>query len=216
MYYCNLGEDHNCSPIDETGYYITNTGATYYCIHDSEELEATECTKQFCINGQYYYIEETYYRCDSHSNFVPMKSRYCSYDENVVINFPLALIEELPGNVKQAVKDISRHNNSTAVSYHRGKNYLKSISGIFTNCTYNVEESTSMFDLVCINNYVDVDKETDEVKICSIEQLGYVECIENEENPEKCNISSDSKSIIPSIVMIIFFILISVIIIFNL
>jgi len=145
-----------------------------------------------------------------------MKSRYCSYDENVVINFPLALIEELPGNVKQAVKDISRHNNSTAVSYHRGKNYLKSISGIFTNCTYNEEESTSMFDLVCINNYVDVDKETDEVKICSIEQLGYVECIENEENPEKCNISSDSKSIIPSIVMIIFFILISVIIIFNL
>jgi hypothetical protein len=216
MYYCNLGEDYNCSPIDETGYYITNTGATYYCIHDSEELEATECTKQFCINGQYYYIEETYYRCDSHSNFVPMKSRYCSYDENVVINFPLALIEELPGNVKQAVKDISRHNNSTAVSYHRGKNYLKSISGIFTNCTYNEEESTSMFDLVCINNYVDVDKETDEVKICSIEQLGYVECIENEENPEKCNISSDSKSIIPSIVMIIFFILISVIIIFNL
>ena len=43
--------------------------------------------------------------------------------------------------------------------------------------------------MVCVNNYVAVDKETDDVKICSMEQLGYVECIEDEENPEKCNIS---------------------------
>jgi len=34
-----------------------------------------------------------------------------------------------------------------------------------------------------------VDEETDDVKICSMEQLGYVECIEDEENPEKCNVS---------------------------
>jgi len=215
MYYCNLDENHNCSPIDETGYYITNIGAIYYCIHDSEELEATECTKQLCISGQYYYIEEAYYRCDSHSNFVPMKSRYCSYDENVVINFPLALTEELPGNVKQAVEEISKYNNATAISRTHGKNYFESISGIFTNCTYNVEESTSMFELVCINNYVDIDKDTDEIKICSIDQLGYVECIENEENPKKCNISSDSNSIKTSIFMIKYFILISVILIFH-
>jgi len=211
MYYCNQDENSNCSPISESGYYITNTGTIYYCIHDSEELEETECTKQNCIIGQYYYIEEAYYRCDSYSNFVPMKSKYCSYDENVVINFPLALTEELPGNVKQAIENIRINNNSTAISQGRRKNNLESVSGIFTNCTYNIEESISMFDLVCINNYVVVDKETDELKICSIEQLGYVECIENEENPKKCNISSNSNLIKPYFLMLIFSLLISII-----
>ncbi|KAG4095488.1 hypothetical protein H8356DRAFT_996875 [Neocallimastix lanati (nom. inval.)] len=211
MYYCSQDKDSNCSPISETGYYITNTGTIYYCIHDSEELEETECTKQNCISGQYYYIEESYYRCDSHSNFVPMKSKYCSYDENVIINFPLALTEELPFNVKQAIENIRINNNSTAISHGRGKNNLESVSGIFTNCTYNIEESISMFDLVCINNYVVVDKETDELKICSIEQLGYVECIENEENPKKCNISSNSKLIKPYFLMLICSILTSII-----
>jgi len=188
MYHCDQ-EDGECKPIDETGYYFTNAGEIYYCVHDSEGLEVTECVKQNCVSGQYYYIDDAYYRCEVSSLLVPVVSRYCSYDDNVVVNFPLALTEEFPDKIKQAVDDIQKNNNSTAVVTRRGKNYLEAVSGIFTNCTYNVEETKSTFDLVCVNNYVKVDDETDEVKICNVDQLGYVECIEDEDNPEKCSVS---------------------------
>ncbi|KAG4084983.1 hypothetical protein H8356DRAFT_965262, partial [Neocallimastix lanati (nom. inval.)] len=198
MYHCDQ-EDGECKPIDETGYYFTNAGEVFSCVHDSEGLEATECVKQNCVSGQYYYIDEAYYRCEVSSLLVPVVSRYCSYDDNVVVNFPLALTEEFPDKIKQAVNDIQKNNNSTAVVTRRGKNYLEAVSGIFTNCTYNVEETKSTFDLVCVNNYVRVDDETDEVKICNVDQLGYVECIEDEDNPEKCSVSAAFTIIKPSI-----------------
>jgi len=191
MYNCDRGENGDCSLIEDTGYYFTNQGEVYYCIYDSEELEPTECTKQACFSGQYYYIEEAYYRCEANSVLVPVISRYCSYNDNVIVNFPLAISEELPDKIKQAVESVEKNNNSTAIISVRGKNFLKSVSGIFTNCTYNVEETKSSFDLVCVNNYVAVDEETSETKICSLEQLGYVECIEDENNPEKCNVSGN-------------------------
>jgi len=211
MYHCDRDEYGKCTPIDSTGYYFTNSGEIYYCIHDSEELEPTECTKQACIGGQYYFIDDAYYRCESSSTLVPVVSRYCSYNENVIVNFPLALTEELPEKIKQAVEGIERNNNSTAVISRRGKNYLESVSGVFTNCTYNVEETKSTFDLVCVNNYVKVDEETDELKICSLEQLGYVECMDEEENPEKCNISGSLSRILrPSILTLLIISLIAI------
>ena len=203
MYHCDRDEDGECSPIDNTGYYFTNAGEVYQCIHDSEELEPTECVKQACVSGQYYYIDEAYYRCESSSSLVPVMSRYCSYNENVVINFPLALTDEYPEKIKQAMEGIEKNNNSTAIVSRRSKNYLESVSGIFTNCTYNVEETKSTFDLVCVNNYVSVDEETDDIKICSMEQLGYVECVEDEENPEKCNVSGGISRLSLSIISII-------------
>jgi len=203
MYHCDRDEDGECSPIENTGYYFTNAGEVYYCVHDSEGIEPTECTKQACVSGQYYYIDEAYYRCESSSTLVPVMSRYCSYNDNVVINFPLALTEEFPDKIKQAVEGIEKNNNSTAIVSRRGKNYLESVSGIFTNCTYNVEETKSTFDLVCVNNYVTVDEETDDVKICSMEQLGFVECIEDEENPEKCNVSAAFPMVRPALFTIV-------------
>jgi hypothetical protein len=207
MYHCDQ-EDGECKPIDETGYYFTNAGEVFSCVHDSEGLEATECVKQNCVSGQYYYIDDAYYRCEVSSLLVPVVSRYCSYDDNVVVNFPLALTEEFPDKIKLAVDDIQKNNNSTAVVTRHGKNYLEAVSGIFTNCTYNVEETRSTFDLVCVNNYVRIDDETDEVKICNVDQLGYVECIEDEENPEKCSVSGTfhvwSQSIILTTVLLIF------------
>jgi len=197
MYHCDRDENGDCTPIDNTGYYFTNAGEVYYCVHDSEEIEPTECTKQACVSGQYYYIEDAYYRCESSSTLVPVMSRFCSYNDNVIVNFPIALTEEYPEKIKQAVEGIEKNNNSTAIVSRRGKNYLESVSGIFTNCTYNVEETKSTFDLVCVNNFVTVDEETDDIKICSMEQLGFVECIEDEENPEKCNISGASPLLKP-------------------
>jgi hypothetical protein len=125
----------------------------------------------------------------------------------------LALTEEFPDKIKQAVDDIQKNNNSTAVVTRRGKNYLEAVSGIFTNCTYNVEETKSTFDLVCVNNYVRVDDETDEVKICNVDQLGYVECIEDEDNPEKCSVSAAFTILKPSIFT--FFVLLFVTAIFH-
>jgi len=57
-------------------------------------LEATEYVKQNCVNGKYYYIDEAYYCCEISSLLVPVVSHYCSYDDYVIMNFPLALIEE--------------------------------------------------------------------------------------------------------------------------
>jgi len=195
MYNCGRGENGECSLISDTDYYFTNQGEIYYCIYDSEKLEPTECVKQSCVSGQYYYIGEAYYRCEVSSVLVPVTSRYCSFNENVIINFPLIVAEELPDKIKQAVEGIEKNNNSTAIPYIRGKNYIKSVSGIFTNCTYNVEETKSKFDLVCVNNYVTLDEESNDAKICSLEKLGYVECVEDENNPEKCNISGNVRTL---------------------
>ncbi|ORX36986.1 hypothetical protein BCR32DRAFT_288590, partial [Anaeromyces robustus] len=214
MYHCNEDEGSSCTPIKDTGYYFTNTGEVYYCIHDSEGLEATECTKQACVSGQYYYIEDAYYRCESSSTLVPVMSRYCSYNENVIVNFPLALTEEYPDKIKQAMEGVEKNNNSTAIVSRRGKNYLESVSGIFTNCTYNVEETKSTFDLVCVNNYVKVDENTDDIKICSMEQLGYVECVEDEENPEKCNVSAAYMFVKPTLFSILILFISSIYLLF--
>jgi len=211
MYKCDE-EDNTCKLIDETGYYFTNSGEVYSCVYDSEGIEVTECVRKNCVSGQYYYIDDAYYRCEVSSLLVPVVSRYCSFDDNVVMNFPIALTEEFPEKIKQAIDDIQKNNNSTAIVKRRGKNYLESISGIFTNCTYNVEETKSTFDLVCLNNYVAVDEKTDEVKICNIDQLGYVECVEDEENPEKCSISKAIRHWKPSIFITIAIILFGIMI----
>jgi len=188
MYECD--ESNECNPIEETNYYFTNDGEIYYCVHDSEELEETECTRKPCIVGQYYSINDSYYRCDMTSTLTPVVSRYCSFSDKVIMNFPLALTEKLPFKVEEATENIRINNNSTAViSYSPSRNILDTISAVYTNCTYNVEETKATFDLLCVKNYVTVDEETDDIKICSLEQLGYVDCIEDDENADKCNVS---------------------------
>ena len=185
MYECNEN-DNECLPITETDYYFTNTGEIYYCIYDSENLEKTECTKQSCYVGQNYFISDNYYRCEAGSFFIPIKSRSCKYDENVIVNFPTILKDEFPTEIKLAIENIEKNNNSTAVAVRSNKKYLSVVPAIFTNCTYNVEETEASYDLVCVNNFVAVNDEDDSVEICSIENLGFVECVEDETNPEKC------------------------------
>jgi len=190
MYHCSKDGDNNCELIEDSGYYFTNTGEVYYCVYDSEELEPTECTRKSCVSGQFYYINETYYRCESSYILTPVKSRHCSMNEKVIVNFPVGLTEEYPEKIQQAIDGIAKNNNSTAIIRRRGRNYLDSVSSIFTNCTYDAEETRTTLDLVCVNNYVTVDEETKSIKICSLEKLGYVECMEDSENPEKCHVSA--------------------------
>ena len=87
---------------------ISLTRVRYHCVHDSEELEPTKYTKQACVSGQYYYINEAYYQCESSSALVPVMSRYCSYSENVVINFQLALSEEYPERLNKSLIVLKR------------------------------------------------------------------------------------------------------------
>ncbi|ORX49589.1 scaffoldin [Piromyces finnis] len=204
MYDCSKENEETCRLIENTGYYFTNYGEVYYCVYDSEGLEETECTRQTCINGQYYYINEAYYRCESNVSLQPVKSRSCSADENVVMNFPVALTQEYPFNVKQAMDNIEKNNYSNAILPRRNKETLVSVSGIFTNCTYDVEEKKSTFDMVCLQNYVTMDKNSKEIKICSVEKLNYVECEEDEEKPEKCHVSGTiSRYIRPSMISLL-------------
>jgi len=211
MYHCDQRYEE-CYPIEDTDYYFTNTGEIYYCIHDSEGLEPTECIRKNCVPGEYYYINENYYRCEIISGIlVPVASRYCYYNGYVIMNFPVALTEEFPYPIQQAVNNIQKNNNSTAVIKRRKKNELEVVSGIFTNCTYDAEETKSNFDLVCINNYVIVDKETNEMKICNLEQFGYVDCVEDDENPSKCNVSAAYPLLKPSIFTIVILLFITAI-----
>jgi len=195
MYECNEN-DNTCSLIEESDYYFTNTGEIFYCVYDSENLEKTECTKQSCYAGQNYYINENYYRCEAGSYLTPIKSRNCKYDENVIVNFPVILKEEFPNNIKQAIESVEKNNNSTAIAVRSNKKYLAVVPAIYTNCTYNVEETEASYDFVCINNFVAVNDEDDTLEICSIENLGYVECVEDETNPEKCNPSGSLSRIV--------------------
>jgi len=188
MYFCDENND-TCSKVDDSGYYFSNSGEMFYCLYDSEGLEKISCTKQSCLIGQFYYIDEKYYRCDSGSIFSLVSSKYCKYDENVIINFFTAYIEEFPSQVKTAIESIAINNNSTAIEPAMNKNYMNVVPGVFTNCTYNSEDKTSTFDLICINNFVSYNKGKDNYEICSAQQLGYVECIEDENNSNKCNVS---------------------------
>jgi len=187
MYDCD--ENNGCVKISDNGYYFTNNGEMYYCLYDSEGLEKTTCEKQNCYIGEYYYIDGTYYRCESGSIYNYISAKYCNYNERIIVNFPTAINIDFPPEIHTAINNISKHNNSTAIINNKVNNYLTVIPGIFTNCTYNYEDKTTDFDLVCINNYVSLDDD-DNAQICSISQLGYVECINDENNKEKCNPSS--------------------------
>lgn len=191
MYECDQ-DKYQCEKIDNNGYYFTVSGEIYQCIYDSEGLEATECTKKNCIVGQYYYIDSKYYYCGSGYMLNLVTDKTCEYDDRVIINFPVAFSESYPDKIKNAVESISVINNSTALVTNINNKYVSSVSGVFTNCTYTVEEKDSEFDLVCINNYVAVNEETDNVEICSLTHMGFVECVEDENNPEKCNPSDAS------------------------
>ncbi|OUM68988.1 scaffoldin [Piromyces sp. E2] len=187
MYECTE-HNHICEKISESGYYFTASDEMYYCLYDSEHVEKTSCYKQNCTPGQYYFIEYRYHRCEKNSFLHPVSPLYCFAKDKVIINFPIMYKNTMPNQVKKAIDNIELHNNSTSVIKSNNINNMNIVPGIFTNCTYNKEEDTTKFDLVCISNYVEVDDEKD-AKICSIEHFGFINCEEDKNNPEKCHAS---------------------------
>jgi len=190
MYECSAND---CQTISDSGYVFTNNGEIYYCEYDSEELEETVCKIQSCMTGQYYYIDGYYYRCDSGSILNIMTSKYCVYSAKYVINFPTILSNDYPSKVRYAVDRIARNNNSTA-TLKKGRNYLPVVPAVYTNCTYNFEDKEATFDLICVRNYVTINREA-EPEICSVSNMGYVYCSDDSDNPNKCNPSSAFRTI---------------------
>jgi len=190
MYECTNSQ---CEPISDSGYVFTNEGEIYYCEHDSEGLEATVCRVQSCIVGQYYYIDNYYYKCDSESNLRIIKSRDCTQSTKYVVNFPTVLSDDYPSDVRNALNKIYKNNNSTAIT-KKGHNYLQVIPAIYTNCEYNFEDKEATMELLCVKNYVSFNK-FNETEICSISNMGYVVCTEDSDNPKKCYPSLAIKSI---------------------
>ncbi|KAL6607267.1 scaffoldin [Neocallimastix sp. 'constans'] len=195
MYECDQ-DKYQCEKIDNNGYYFTVSGEVYQCIYDSEGLEATECVKKNCLIGQYYYINSKYYYCGSGYMLNLVTDKTCEYDDRVIINYPVAFSEAYPDRIRSAVENVALINNSTAAVTNINNKYITSVSGVFTNCTYTVEEKDSEFDLVCVNNFVTVNEETKNAEICSLANLGYVECVEDENNPEKCSPSAATSRIV--------------------
>jgi len=188
MYECDQ-DKNQCEKITSNGHFFTVSGELYQCVYDSEGLEETECNKKNCIVGQYYYIDSKYYYCGSGYMLSLVSDKTCEFDDRVIINFPVAFSEHYPEKIKNAVESINQVNNSTAMVTSLNGKYVAAVSGVFTNCTYTVEEKDSEFDLVCMNNYVAVNEKTDNVEICSLAHMGYIECVNDDNNPEKCNIS---------------------------
>ncbi|ORX45813.1 hypothetical protein BCR36DRAFT_585567 [Piromyces finnis] len=190
MYECS---NNGCRHISDSGYVFTNNGEIYYCEYDSEELEETVCKIQSCVLGQYYFIDGYYYRCESGNILNLMNSKNCVYSARYIINFPTILSNDYPSKVRYAVEKIAKNNHSTA-TYKKGRNYLPVVPAVYTNCTYNFEDHEPTFDLVCVNNYVTLNK-VDESEICSVSNMGYVYCADDSDNPDKCNPSAAHQSI---------------------
>jgi len=193
FYYTVDNEMYECSPtscktISDSGYVFTNNGEIYYCEWDSEEIEDTVCTIQECVNGQYYYIDGFYYKCETGNRLSIMTSKSCVYSSKYIINFPTILSDDYPSKIRNAVDKISRSNNSSPTTKD-GRNYLPVVPAVYTNCTYNFEDKEASFDLICVKNYVKINNE-EEPEICSVSNMGYIYCTDDSDNPDKCHPSS--------------------------
>jgi len=146
----------------------------------------SSCMKKKCNTGEYYYINNNYYQCKKESIFSLMKMEQCIDFSDVqyikekhtdisktkgfgkyIIHFPISDKTSYPKNIKYLNYLITIHNNSTAEDARVIDN-LPTISGVFQNCRYNLETSTIVFDLICMNNYVvlakDLVKQNSEMK----------------------------------------------------
>jgi len=166
IYYCEYNSQSSTEKIYSSTSLKTSQSKGYRNILSS-------CIKQKCNVGQYYYINKNYYQCKKDSIFTLMKMEQCIDSLDVkdikenhadiantkgfgkyIIHFPMNDKESYPDNIKYLNYLIKAHNNSTAEDTLQPTDYLPTISGVFQNCRYDLEASTMVFDLLCMNNYV--------------------------------------------------------------
>ncbi|ORX59843.1 hypothetical protein BCR36DRAFT_408220 [Piromyces finnis] len=188
MYECYIKEKSNvnCIPISNSDYYYTIDKKLYYCAYDSENLEKTLCNIQLCISGQIYYFNKSYYRCNIKDYiYEPISENLCHALDTVIINYPTFLEKEYPTRVKLMLKYMYEI-NITDIETNYNSSYIPSITGVFNQCKYDVNNNIPTFNLICLNNFVALSS-INPPKICSIKRMGLVECIENEEHPGRCH-----------------------------
>ncbi|OUM66789.1 hypothetical protein PIROE2DRAFT_5885, partial [Piromyces sp. E2] len=181
---CHEMEDtgYFMTTIGEIYYCEYNSKTTTQKVYEDSSLSSSDkgyrnilssCIKKRCTVGDYYFINNNYYQCRGDSIFTLMKMEQCIDNIDVedikenhqdiassegfgkyIIHFPLMDKENYPYNIKYINYLINIHNNSTAEDNYLSTDYLETISGVFNNCRYDLETSTMVFDLICMNNYV--------------------------------------------------------------
>jgi hypothetical protein len=126
---------------------------------------------------------------------IKIDNNQCLPNEKVVINYPTMFNNAMDEDVYQQVLNadiLQEKYNSKSTSKRKKTNDISSIHGVFTNCTYDNEVKVFNYDLICAEDQVTVNLNTKVIEICSKMHYGFVQCIAEDSNPDKCNLISFS------------------------
>jgi len=210
LYSCvKMGEnDYSCERITTASDYFTVNGFILHCedkeMEEEEEEEEEEdqkkaiensfqCKIMKCNTNEIYSFYEDYYRCQSNHLLLKINNKQCSFNEKVVINYPVMFNNAIDEDVYRQVlnTDVLQEKYQRKMSWARRRksddNIIPSIHGVFTNCTYDKEVKVFNYDLICAEDQVMVNLHTKVVEICSKTDFGFVQCVAEENNPDRCN-----------------------------
>jgi len=227
--------DYSCELITTPNDYFTVNGFILHCedkeIEEEEEGEEDQrkeenstlfqCEIMKCNSDEIYSIYEDYYRCHSNHLLLKINNKQCSFNEKVVINYPTmfnnAMDEDVYRQVLNAEALQEKYHRKTSRSRRRKPedNIIPSIHGVFTNCTYDKEVKVFNYDLICAEDQVMVNLHTKIIEICSKMDYGFVQCVAEENNPDRCNPNaSPPMIIIPYFKQILFILFLSLLFIY--
>jgi len=227
--------DYSCELITTPNDYFTVNGFILHCedkeIEEEEEGEEDQrkeenstlfqCEIMKCNSDEIYSIYEDYYRCHSNHLLLKINNKQCSFNEKVVINYPTmfnnAMDEDVYRQVLNAEALQEKYHRKTSRSRRRKPedNIIPSIHGVFTNCTYDKEVKVFNYDLICAEDQVMVNLHTKIIEICSKMDYGFVQCVAEENNPDRCNPNASPPMInIPYFKQILFILFLSLLFIY--
>ncbi|ORX44993.1 hypothetical protein BCR36DRAFT_585870 [Piromyces finnis] len=160
-----------------------------------------------CNLDEIYSINDNYYRCLSNDILLKINNKHCTFDEKVVINYPTMFSNSMDEDVYRQVlnSEILQEKYSLKVSSTQKikSNVIHSIHGVFTNCTYDQDVKVFNYDLICAEDQIMVNITTKIIEICSKMDYGFVQCIAEDTNPDKCNPSSSTRIVLPIIKLLV-------------
>ncbi|OUM62957.1 hypothetical protein PIROE2DRAFT_10647 [Piromyces sp. E2] len=191
--------DYGCEQITQPKYYFTVNGFIFHCENvEYEEEDHTktsfQCTKMKCNQNEIYSIYDNYYRCTSNDLLLKINNKQCTFNDKVVINYPTmfsnAMDEDVYRQVLNAEVLQEKYVFKTSLSKKIKSNVIHSIHGVFTNCTYDKEVKVFNFDLICAEDQIMVNLNTKIIEICSKMDYGFIQCVAEDSNPDKCKPNS--------------------------
>lgn len=158
------------------------------------QLNKYKCKRMKCNLNELYSIYDAYYRCTSNDTLLKINNNQCSFNEKVIINYPTMFSNAMDEDVYRQVLNSDslqeKYHIKTKASKKEKSNLIHSIHGVFTNCTYDNEVKVFNYDLICAEDQLLVNLSTKVIEICSKIDFGFVQCIAEDNNPDKCNPNS--------------------------